>query len=272
MTRENFSKPTLSEIQSWMSRVIQNSAPKSGDDLNREWICGDGKATVQERLSVYSSAYIIRLTEVLEEDFKALQKVLGEEAFGLLVVEYLKAYPSRYTNIGEVGRDLPRFLESYASTHTTQMMPFLPALASLEWNVCESFWAKDVAPFDFSKIESLSEDEWSQARFKLDSSVKLVQSDWPIFEIWKNSEENESEVSKFPEAVANEWLLVHRDFDGEVQVTSLDIVAFESLERLQQGLQLGELFDGSREIDEAQVQACFQEWIQNGIIREIILK
>ena len=251
-----------------MSRVIQNPAPRSRDVESCGWIYGDEKATAPERLGVYSSGYLIRLTEVLESDFKALHKILGEEAFSQMAVEYLKAYPSRYTNIGEIGRDLSRFLETYTATQTK---PLLPALASLEWDVCESFVASDLPPFDFSKIQSLSEDEWSGARFKLDTSVKLIRSDWPIFEIWKSVDE-ESEIPDLSKKSGKEWLLIQRDFDGEVQVTSLDVAAFEALQHLQQGLRLGDLFEGSQEIDEAQVQGWFQEWIQNGIIREIILK
>jgi hypothetical protein len=172
MAEKISSKPTLSETQQWMSQAILSSAASLEI------------ATVPERLGVYSSAYIIRLTEVLQSDFKALHAVLGEEAFSRMVVEYLKAYPSRYSNIGEVGIDLSRFLKSHALTQAT---PFLSSLASLEWDICESFWADDLPPSDFSKLQSLSEEEWGNARFKLDSSVKLVQSDWPILEVWKSS-------------------------------------------------------------------------------------
>jgi hypothetical protein len=257
-------KPSLSQIQNWMSQVITDSHGAEAEGLN--WIQTDEKSSREARLSVYSTSYLVRIVEVLESDFKGVHSVLGDEAFVQMTADYLKAYPSRFPNIGEIARNLSLFLESYSAT---QGKLFLPALASLEWTINESFWANDLSPLDFSKLEDLSEDQWSKACFKLDSSVKLIESSWPVFDIWKSAE-----FKDYPKSPDVEYLLVYRDAEAEVQVNRLTSLSFDALQKIKGGMSLGMLcssFETSSDAKDAQVEAWFQEWIQKGILREIIL-
>jgi len=257
-------KPSLSQVQNWMSQVITDSTEVETEGLS--WIQTDAKASREARLSVYSTSYLIRIAEVLESDFKGVHSVLGDEAFTQMTADYLKAYPSRFPNIGEIARNLALFLESYPAT---QNKPFLPSLASLEWTINESFWADDLSPLDFSKFENLSEEQWNSARFNFDSSVKLLELSWPVYEIWKGSE-----FKDYPKAPSLEHLLVHRDIEGDVQVMQLTALAFEVLQKIRTGMTLGVLcssFEARFDAKGAQVEAWFQEWIQKGILQEIIL-
>ncbi len=60
-------------------------------------------ALAEHRLGAYYNAYRIRLIDVLAEDFSAVQKTLGEEAFEYLVLDYLKRYPSEHPSVRWVG-------------------------------------------------------------------------------------------------------------------------------------------------------------------------
>jgi hypothetical protein len=251
-----------------MSQVITDSHGPEAEGFN--WIQTDEKASREARLSVYTTSYLIRIAEVLESDFKGVHSVLGDEAFTQMTADYLKAYPSRFPNIGEIARNLSLFLESYPAT---QDRPFLPALASLEWTINESFWAEDLSPLDFSRFENISEEQWNSARFNFDSSVKLLELSWPIYEIWKSTE-----FKDYPKSPATEHLLVYRDAEGEVQVSPLTSLSFDVLQKIKSGMSLGMLcssFDASFETPfdakGAQVETWFQEWIQKGILQEIIL-
>src|SRR6185437_6980835 len=157
MKGQELPRPTLSEIQNWMSQVITNSTKSSTTEEGWSWVQEDENASRAERVGVYANAYLIRLIEILEEDFQSVHAVLGHANFSKLVVDYLKAYPSRSENVGELGREFSRYLETYS---ISAEIPYLSALASLEWSICESFWADDLPRLDFSKLQTLSEEKW----------------------------------------------------------------------------------------------------------------
>lgn len=169
----------LAELQRWLHWRIRKPAE-----------IGSASPTDRERrLEVYSSAYLTRHVEALAKDFKAVQRVLGEEPFSRLVSRYLEACPSQSPNIAGLGRAFPGFI---SSSELVSLFPFLPDLAELEWRLIELFHAPD------SRL-----------------SVRLLQADWPVDEIWNAS--GDAEPLPDIKAAPTLLLLIRHGFERRVK-------------------------------------------------------
>ena len=175
------SAPSLRELQQLMRSAIR---PASGPtDSHASWAILNPQRGVPgvERLSVYAGGYVARMREALTEVYEAVQHVVGDRAFDVLAHDYAQCYSSHDYNLSLAGRHLPEFL---AASPLTQSLPFLPDLARLEWLVCEAFHAFDEPPLDPVRLARRSLDEWERVQLRLQPSVGLIASPWPILDIW----------------------------------------------------------------------------------------
>jgi Putative DNA-binding domain len=137
------------------------------------------------RLRVYANGYPARLEEALRETFPAVEHVIGAGAFAALVRRFADTVPLHSYSLSDAGEQLPDFLRS---DPLTSSLPFLPDLARLEWHVARAFHATDDAAFDPSSVAHWSLEDWERAVLRFQPWVALVESDWPVREIWECSE------------------------------------------------------------------------------------
>src|SRR5687767_9475654 len=130
---EKKTAPSLFELQNWIKWRIT-----PGDTLEPRVICSEAivsdRINRDERLDVYSAAYISRIIENLEEDFKTVSKIIGEGAFEDLVSDYIAAFPSTSPTVNDLGKNF----SSFVLLHESSMdHPYLFELATFEWALCE---------------------------------------------------------------------------------------------------------------------------------------
>jgi hypothetical protein len=143
--------------------------------------CGDAIT----RLQVYANGYPARIEEALAETFPALEHVVGAGAFAALCHRFAGTVPLHSYSLSDAGEALPQFLRS---DPLTSSLPFLTDLARLEWCVTRAFHATDEAPFDPSSLAHWSLDDWEHAVLRFQPWVALVESEWPVREIWEASD------------------------------------------------------------------------------------
>jgi hypothetical protein len=99
-----------------------------------------------------TSRYLERIVEAMEQSYPAVRRILGRGPFGSLVRRYLDLHPPRGFDLGQVGRALDSLLQR---DPLGAELPFLPDLARLEWQVWESFTARDEPPLAWSDLQEL---------------------------------------------------------------------------------------------------------------------
>jgi len=129
------------------------------------------------RLDVYRNAYYIRLQEALAHDFPALLAVLGDEAFGHQMANYLRSCPSTSPSLRQLGQPLSDWFRK-SDKHA------LSDLAALEWAVLAAFDAADVSPLDADDLAMISPGHWNQLRFELQPALSLLQTQSNSHELW----------------------------------------------------------------------------------------
>ena len=106
-----------------------------------------------ERLSIYSSAYRIRLRETIDIDHPILGIFLGDDLFNEMVEKYINKYPSKFRSLRYFCERLPQFLseELPFSDH-----PILASLASFERLLMKAFDDSDKDQLLFEDLQKLS--------------------------------------------------------------------------------------------------------------------
>lgn len=245
--------PTLNQVQQRIKQRIT-----SPGDVSTLPFIANGRMSAKERIGIYSDAYFTRLFDALKIDFETTCKVVGEEVFYNLIQAYLKEFPSTSTSIDEVGTNLPWFIGKF---HTSTDVLYLEELATLEWNLVESFYADDLPPFDQSSLTSLSPSDWGEVKLGLDRSIRLLKTNWPVWEIRKSSISIEIKPSL-------SFYLIHR-FNYDVQVKPITEAEFKALSMLKDGLSIGSLCDDLEDLPREELMGMFQNWMQTGIVRSL---
>jgi len=138
-------------LQHWLKTVITSGgalpyklqkAQQQFSLTGQDVVLAAGKASIQERLQVYTSGYVLRLLDCMYADFPVLRKFLGEQLFDHFAKAYLAFHPSTSFTLYDLGAGFPAFLERTKPTdqvpEAQQALLDLPvALATLERTVHE---------------------------------------------------------------------------------------------------------------------------------------
>ena len=146
-------QPSLAELQRALAaRILAGE----GSDLD-DWICVPSEADSAARVAVYVEGYPARIREAVRETFPAVAQILGDGSFAAFADRYAKDVPADLQNLNLVGAALPAYLES---DRASDDLPFLPALAELEWAVDRCFHADLLAAFEPSACSGWSSEDW----------------------------------------------------------------------------------------------------------------
>ncbi|MEM6739252.1 MAG: DNA-binding domain-containing protein [Pseudomonadota bacterium] len=183
-----------------------------------------------KRFDVYRNNVVASLSGALSTGFPVIAKLLGPEQFRALAVAYSRAHPPRSPLMMHVGGDLPAFLNGFAPL---SRFGYLADVARLELTLRESYHAADTKPLDPNTLASLGEDGLSRAVFRFAPSVRLVESSWPIVQIWRFNMENGPK----PEPNGEAALVARPGFDPTI--VTLDPVGARFVKALRAGTTLG---------------------------------
>jgi hypothetical protein len=131
----------------------------------------DGTSTVPAtlRLSIYSDAYRLRLTDALASTLPRLQQLLGHEQFAELAREYIDLCPSSFPSIRWFGDRMPQLLLKSAP-----QQPWLAELATWEWAIAASFDGADAEPVGIEALAAVAPEQWPSLTFQFHPTVQVL--------------------------------------------------------------------------------------------------
>ena len=196
-------------------------------------------ALAEHRLGAYYNAYRIRLIDVLAEDFAAVQKTIGEEAFEYLVLDYLKQFPSEQPSVRWVGQHMVEFL--LCSDHPDKT--FLAELAEFEWSQGLCFDAPETDQlFTLQHMAELDPALWPSVSLNLHPSVRWLDLYWNAPPYWAAIDQNEEMIQREQQATPTRWLMWRKDFRPTWR--SLDVAEAWVVEAAAKGSSFAELCEG----------------------------
>ncbi|MGB5557553.1 MAG: DNA-binding domain-containing protein, partial [Paracoccaceae bacterium] len=174
-----------------------------GDSSAERLVAEQPPLSAQDRLSIYGSAYTIRLRQALENDHEMLAWYLGDEQFSQLADGYIRKHPSTFTSLRNFGDALPVFLQQETPY---DRLPALSELAVFERLMLDVFDAPDAKRAGLPELQVRPADSWPEMRIRFHPSVQLFQARSNAVLIWQALKASRSP----PEAATNlpsSWLL-----------------------------------------------------------------
>jgi hypothetical protein len=171
---------TLREIEAAFSRALLG-----GDErLAPAEVLGDGLAP-GARLQIYRHHVFTTLTAGLRATYPVVCRLVDERFFGYAAAQYIQRHPPRGPCLFEYGASFPEFLAAF---EPCRHLRYLPDVARLEWALHAALHAEDVESLDPACLRGLPEDGLPQVMLRLDPSLALLSSRWPIDQIFRSNQ------------------------------------------------------------------------------------
>ena len=149
-----------------------------------------------KRFSVYRNNVASSLTRALETAFPTVRKLVGDEFFAAMAGIFLPAHPPRSRMLMLYGDALPGFLETFPPVAD---LGYLPDVARLDQAMRESYHAADSDSMPEAAWRELTSADIAGMRFHLAPALRLVQSRWPVQQIWAANAEDGAALRPGPE-------------------------------------------------------------------------
>jgi hypothetical protein len=206
------------------------------------------------RMAVYRANVFGNWRAALAGAYPVTHRIVGAGFFDAMARDYARAHPSQSGDLHEYGAQLAGFLATYA--HAQDLL-YLPDVARMEWLAHRAYYAADAAVFDFSRPTEV----------RLAPACALLQSEWPLAQIWHAHQEG-GEPESVDLSAGPDRVLVHRP-EWRVEVCSLRPGDYRFLERLGSGAGLGAALEAAAVEDPGFVpRVAFAAWIQAGAITQ----
>lgn len=175
--RPGASERRLDAAQRWLfQRVTQPlGAPPAEPDGDARWVTS-GKLPSAERIAVYQRAYFSRLVECLRDDYPALARALGADAFEASCLAFIEAHPPASASLNHYGAPFADFCATRHGPHAA----FASDLARLEWAVVECIHADAERWLDARELGAISEQQWSLARLIASPAARLLATSYRV--------------------------------------------------------------------------------------------
>ncbi|MFM8517962.1 MAG: putative DNA-binding domain-containing protein [Nevskiaceae bacterium] len=156
------------------------------------------------RTGIYHNNRRANFCKALTLTYPVTARIVGEDFFARLSLDYLERHPSRCGDLHQVGNHFAGFLATgFAAPGSA--FAYLADLAKLEWAWAEALLDADASPVSIEALAVFEPAAWPALRFDLHPSVALINSPWPILTI-------------FDEHRREQPALVSLDADGECVV------------------------------------------------------
>jgi hypothetical protein len=283
---ERAERRTLEEVQRRLWRLI--TAPDGVEAGLRAEADGDGEPLAAlirgergippvDRLSVYAHAYFGRLHDCLREDFGALARALGADAFHDLVQTYLMMHPPSRPSLRHAGARLAGHLETkpFAAIFSRRC-PYAADLARLEWAMAEAFHAADSPVLAREHLAAVPPEAWGGLGFEAVPSLQLLACAWPVHVVRErfDREDPDSTWDEPPALAAEPACLRVWRLDERVRHCSVAPLELEALAAAQSGASFAAICDHlASALGEAQAAAhaasLLASWVSDGILARL---
>ncbi|MDC0610675.1 DNA-binding domain-containing protein [Vibrio sp.] len=246
-----------------MQEHLTNYLLKQNNEISQS-INGATDAEKQARLAVYRNNVYFSLTETLNQIFPAIEKIVGDECFNAVCYHYISQNPPESPVLSQYGTHFPSFLSSLSEL---SHFPYLPDIAELEYQLLQITHQKEESTLSINQIAAQLEkmgEEIDQSNWLICSSTKLLQSHYPLDELYRFVISESSQEPSIDWSQSSFLLLCK---DGlTAKYFAITEPEWRMIEKLKQGLSFSQ---ATNHINEDQWVTIFQSLIAKPIITKI---
>jgi uncharacterized protein len=190
----------------------------------------------RRRLRFYRGNVQANARKALHNAFPVCAQIVGNDFFEGLANAYAAATPSRNGDLNEYGDGFAPFIAGFAPAAS---VPYLAAVAELEWRVHRAHYAADGPSLDLRALAAIAPERFSALRVGLHPACALYESPWPVVRIWAVHQPGHAGDFDVDLDAGPERALVHRP-RYRVDVAALEAGAFAFLGACADGASLGD--------------------------------
>jgi hypothetical protein len=151
------------------------------------WINGEGSLSALSQYTAYRHSVQGGLIKALEEIYPVCQKLVGEDFFATMALEYIRHNPSTSPDLTDYGSNINLFIAKF---RPAESLPYFADVALLEWQWHRVFNGNNPACIGIDSLTSYNPEQHLKLQFKLSDNIGLVQSNYPIHRIWQANQED----------------------------------------------------------------------------------
>ena|SRR3990167_8725614 len=193
--------------------------------------------TPEQRFNIYRNSIRENITGALKSIFSVCCKLVGEEFFHAMIIQFILVESSKSPNLNDYGRVLPEFIENFKPA---KELVYLSDMARLEWAWHEVCRAKNTKGFDFIALKNIPEEKQASVVLKLPDASRLLTSPYPIHRIWEINQDDDSGDQNI-ELSAAVKLIIWRMQDATMRIDVLQEQQWKILQAIHRGNTLGEI-------------------------------
>lgn len=156
------------------------------------------------RFAVYRNNVIASLSDALETAFPAIRALLGDTNFRNIAGVYCRAHPPTSPIMQQFGADFGVFLDGF---EPVKRFPYLPDIAEIEIALRHAYHAADNTGDAAVTLATYTPDQI--ARFTFAPAVQLIDSAYPIYDIWNKAHDPNYEITHQGQSV----VILRPEFD-----------------------------------------------------------
>ncbi|HED16665.1 MAG TPA: hypothetical protein ENI64_07640 [Gammaproteobacteria bacterium] len=145
-------------------------------------------------IAIYRDSIRLGLAHALREIYPVCARLLGDAYFTQVCEQYIQEHPSHSPDLNRYGLAFPEFASKLSLAND---LPWLPDVLRLERSWHKVFSGNDTTKFDLECLAELTEEQSLYACIVLQENMQLIDSVWPIDNIWHANRD----FSKEPETL-----------------------------------------------------------------------
>ena len=192
------------------------------------------------RLQIYQNNVIGSLARAMQLTYPLIVILTGESFAENVMRSFVRENPPREACLARYGEGFNEYIESY---EPARGLPYLADVARLEWAMNESFYARDDSALDPSDLQNVLGSELADMTLCLRSSVRLMESRWPlpaIREFCLQEKRDESQTLDLDQGGCK--VMIYRPFLS-AEVESLNSPEYDFLKGVKDGRPLGDILE-----------------------------
>lgn len=230
---------TLADLErSIIQGINPTSAPRE-QKAAQQAVNPGGKLTPEECLAVYRNNITSARVRALETIYPVCKAVLGEDCFRALARDLAWHTADTCADLNVYGDQFAAFLGARNMSEFSQL-PYLRDLALLEWYWHGAYYAVHSKTFPYALFAEAA-DRSGQLCFTLACDLSLLETEYPVREIWRRHRAGEN-ADSVRGLEGREYLCIHRT-GHEPRVTKVNLTVYNLLEYIQKGYTLEQLGD-----------------------------
>lgn len=258
---QNFEQYSLKQLQTQMLAWLQVH-----DKAIKASVTGTDKVSADLRLDIYANAYRYRLIEALEDNFPAVNTLLGDEDFFKLGLKYVDACPSQHFSLRYFGQKLANFLTT-APDYGEQKV--VAEMAQFEWLLREAFDAASEPRLTLESLQTIVPEQWPTLQFKFHPSVQRINLVFNVPQLWQAIDQDQPPIDIIEQEYPVGWFIWRKEL--RTWYRSMDVDEAWAMDAMIEGENFTTICAGVCEwIDEqhaaVRVAGFIQNWINEGLL------